>query len=274
MAEIREGMSPMAKDSVADKIRDFRQRLGMTMEEFAKLLGYKGASSVQRYEDPNDFHPFKFGVFPNNRFLMALRMNVVGRGSPPIAASEINAIVQGAFEHSMNKTPTENGAESAVKEKPNTTMLDQIRNLELSLEPARMPQVAERMIPLYGQAVAGEHGEIVMDGNVLGYVQSLPSLVSVKEPYALLVSGDSMEPRYFDGEVVYLDPSRRPRKGDFVVAQIFDDDGVTVLGYCKQLVQHTTEKLVLGQMNPAIELVFPAERVKSVTVVVASGMHL
>ncbi|WP_246660455.1 S24 family peptidase [Nitratireductor sp. XY-223] len=126
-------------------------------------------------------------------------------------------------------------------------------------------------IPVYGQAVGGVDGEFVMNGDRLEDVFSPPSLSSVAGAYAVYVAGESMEPRYFDGEIVFVNPSKRARRGDFVVAQIQAEEHGPVLAYVKRFVRWNAEELVLAQYNPEKELLFPAGQVISVHLVVMGG---
>lgn len=126
-------------------------------------------------------------------------------------------------------------------------------------------------LPAYGQAVAGVDGEFVMNGNLIAYVDAPPGLDESKGAYAVFVSGDSMEPRYYDGETVYVDPTRRPMRGMFVVAQILSREGDPPYAYIKRFVRHNAQELVLSQFNPEKELRFPADRVVSVHVIVMGG---
>lgn len=127
-------------------------------------------------------------------------------------------------------------------------------------------------IPVYGQAVAGVDGEFVMNGSVLFTALAPPSVVAIAKAYGVRVAGISMEPRYFDGEVVFVDPSRTPRTGDFVVVQIRLEEHGELLGYVKRYVRRNTKELVLKQFNPEKELVFPHTTVESVHVIVMGGM--
>lgn len=43
--------------------------------------------------------------------------------------------------------------------------------------------------------------------------------------YWLTVKGDSMEPRFFEGDLILIDPNRHPRGGDFVIAVKMDESG-------------------------------------------------
>ena len=126
-------------------------------------------------------------------------------------------------------------------------------------------------IPVYGQAVGGIDGEFVMNGDKLEDVFCPPSLSSVAGAYAVYVAGDSMEPRYFDGEIVYVNPRKRVRSGDFIVAQVQEEEAGPILAYVKRFLRWNAEELVLTQYNPEKELSFLSRNVKSVHLVVMGG---
>ncbi|GLK86652.1 S24 family peptidase [Ancylobacter defluvii] len=126
-------------------------------------------------------------------------------------------------------------------------------------------------IPVYGQAIGGEDGQFVLNGNHLQDVLAPPSLRGVKGAYGARVAGDSMVPRYYADEVVYMNPNRAVRRGDFVTAQIYGDDEDTVSAYVKEFVTLNQKELVLKQFNPPKELRFPASKVKSVHRIVMGG---
>lgn len=127
------------------------------------------------------------------------------------------------------------------------------------------------IIPLYGAAVGGEDGEFVLNGNHLDDVFAPPSLGGNPDAYAVRIVGDSMSPRYEDNETVFVNPKRRPVRGDYVVAQIHIDEHSAPLAYIKRLVSHTKQKLILEQFNPPKVLEFYGERVVSVHYVLRSG---
>lgn len=126
-------------------------------------------------------------------------------------------------------------------------------------------------IPLYGRAVGGIDGEFDMNGSLLGTVLAPPTLSGVKGAYAVQISGDSMYPRYEDGETCFVDPSYRVKKGDYVVAQIHTDESGPIMTYVKKFVRRNSVELVLEQFNPPKELRFPAECVVSVHYVSLAG---
>lgn len=128
-----------------------------------------------------------------------------------------------------------------------------------------------RKIPVFGQAVGGVDGEFIMNGNVLYEVMAPPILSEISGAYAVSVSGDSMSPRYEDGEVCFVDPERRVRKGDYVIAQIRLEEGGAPLAYVKKFVRHNSSELVLEQFNPPKELRFDARTVQSVHYIALAG---
>ncbi|NTJ67563.1 helix-turn-helix transcriptional regulator [Agrobacterium rhizogenes] len=128
-----------------------------------------------------------------------------------------------------------------------------------------------RKIPVFGQAVGGIDGEFLMNGSVLYEVMAPPNLSGVAGAYAVQVAGDSMYPRYEDGEVCFVDPKRRVKKGDYVIAQIRLEEHGPLLAYVKKFVRHNNIELVLEQFNPPKELRFPANAVETVHYIALAG---
>ena len=133
----------------------------------------------------------------------------------------------------------------------------------------------KKTIPIYGQAVAGVNGEFSFNGKKLFEVLCPPQLLRTSDAYGVQVSGDSMYPRYEDGEIVYVDPSRRVKKGDYVVAQVMAEEGSSLPQvFIKKFVRHNEAELVLEQFVPKKNLVFPHERVVSVHYIALAGEGL
>jgi phage repressor protein C with HTH and peptisase S24 domain len=126
-------------------------------------------------------------------------------------------------------------------------------------------------IPAYGQAVGGRDGEFILNGNRIVDVLAPPSLQGVPDAYAVYVVGDSMEPRYFVGEAVFVNPRLPVRRGDFVVAQIAVGDGEPPHAYIKRFVARDARMLRLEQFNPKKTLEFPVGRVISVHRIIMGG---
>lgn len=128
-----------------------------------------------------------------------------------------------------------------------------------------------RRIPVFGQAVGGVDGEFIMNGNILYEVMAPPVISHISKAYAVAVSGESMYPRYEDGEVCFVDPTRRVKKGDYVVAQIKTEEHGLLLAYVKKFIRWNSEELILEQFNPAKELRFDARTVYSVHYIALAG---
>jgi len=126
-------------------------------------------------------------------------------------------------------------------------------------------------IPAYGQAVGGRDGEFILNGNRIVDVLAPPSLLGVPDAYAVYVVGDSMEPRYFAGEAVFVNPRLPVRRGDFVVAQIAVEDGEPPHAYIKRFVARDARTLRLEQFHPKKTLEFPVGRVISVHRIIMGG---
>lgn len=228
-------------ESITARVRNLRERSGLTMEQMAKAMGYKGASSIQRYENADQYK----GGYLARDFVAKIERALLGKGSPPIHRQEIWELAGPEF--SFGRPPEPNAVIGARVE------------------------AGGRSIPVYGSAVGGVDGEFEMNGNILYEVMAPPSLSPIAGAYAVQISGESMEPRYFDGEIAFIDPTRRVKKGDFVVAQIATEEGGPRLAFIKRFVRHNAEELVLEQYNPPKELRFPHETVHSVHFVVMGG---
>ncbi|MEE2953284.1 MAG: helix-turn-helix domain-containing protein [Pseudomonadota bacterium] len=146
--------------------------------------------------------------------------------------------------------------------------------------PVEFPRVT---IGIYGQVAGGKDGRFVLNGQKVMDVLCPPSLENVKDAYGVFVSGSSMEPRYFPGEAVFVNPHIPVRQGNFVIAQVAgqfegDDPGA----YVKQFVSMTSSGLVLRQFNTRegvsedasdaekFELRFPRDEVIAVHKIVAT----
>ncbi|HLK82006.1 MAG TPA: S24 family peptidase [Xanthobacteraceae bacterium] len=126
-------------------------------------------------------------------------------------------------------------------------------------------------IPLYGHAVGGKDGEFILSGNQVSEVLAPPNLSHVPDAYAVYVVGDSMEPRYFAGETVFVNPRLPIGRGSFVVAQISKGQEGEPRAYVKRFVSQDAKRLRLEQYNPKKVLEFPISTVTAIHRIVMSG---
>lgn len=136
-------------------------------------------------------------------------------------------------------------------------------------------QTTNKMLPVLGEAVGGDDGRFIFNGQILDYVACPPSLANVPNAYSVYVDGESMSPRYRPGETVYVHPVRPARRGDDVIVQIHPpaDDGSPPWGYIKEFVGWQGNKLVLHQYNPDKRIEFEREEVVSVHPIILSGKY-
>lgn len=120
-------------------------------------------------------------------------------------------------------------------------------------------------LPVIGHARGGHEGFFFENGVVHEFVPRPDPLRRVADAYAVYVNGASMEPRYYSGELVYVNPVRPPRAGDFVVVEF--DDGQ---GFVKQLVKQTGDLVILHQFNPDKLIEVPRERIKLIHLIIGS----
>lgn len=136
------------------------------------------------------------------------------------------------------------------------------------------PVQLDETVPVYGHAVGGVHGEFVLNGNKVDDILAPRGLSRTMGAYAVYVVGDSMEPRYYAGEAVFVNPRLPVRRYDYVVAQIYVGDaaeGEAPAAFVKRFISRDTRTLRLMQHNPSEVLEFPAERVASIHRIIMGG---
>jgi len=108
-----------------------------------------------------------------------------------------------------------------------------------------------RDVPVYGTVAGAVTGAMQLDHeNIVDHVRRPPGIAGAKDVYGLYVVGDSMEPRYFEGDLIYVHPGRPVRVGDFVVVQTQSHDHEPPQAYVKRLLRRSSKSVVLGWLNP------------------------
>src|SRR5262249_33992363 len=128
------------------------------------------------------------------------------------------------------------------------------------------PSLAGKHIPLFGQALPTGKDELFLFGAHELARRACPQrLLEVKDPYAFLIATDAMEPRLRINDVIYLDPSRMPRREDDVLVQV--EDGDQTLATIREFVGNTNGKLTLQSLNPLKKTTINMNKVKAIHVV-------
>ena len=155
--------------------------------------------------------------------------------------------------------------------------------------PKQTLALLERDLPISGLALGGhgsgasgpgaicEDERFYFNGETVGFLRRPPGLFGAPNAFALYVIGDSMAPRYEAGDLIYLDPNRPVRDGDYVVIELHSPNESNNLEpgsggepknagpcYVKRLLRRRAETLVASQFNPAGELTFHNKNIRSI----------
>ncbi len=126
----------------------------------------------------------------------------------------------------------------------------------------------KEQIPVYASAQGGPDGTL-LTYDPIEYLDRPEPLFGVRGAFAMYVVNDSMEPKYSQGALLLVHPTRPVRRGDFVliVKQSVGDEHSALI---KQLVRIGEDELVLRQFNPPNEFEIPRENVVGIHLVVGS----
>lgn len=141
--------------------------------------------------------------------------------------------------------------------------------LQAKTVPLRMP-VPEYLnpdrIPIYGYVAGANNMSAINESHIVGWVERPYTLQGIKNPFLLIVIGDSMEPRYFQNERVHVNPGRRPNKGEHCVVEKMNGEAVIKI-YKGEDETH----IHLAQYNPKKPLKYHKKDVKGVYSIVGTG---
>ena len=143
--------------------------------------------------------------------------------------------------------------------------------LRASKTQARDARDQER-VPVLGMAECGPDGWSLWNGDIIDTIPRPMNLVGAPKAYAVYIVGDSMEPRYYSGELAHIHPGKPVTIGAFVLVQLRPDhSGDTPKAVIKRLIKRSATKIVLEQYNPAKKFEIKADDIVSIHRVVGSG---
>jgi len=120
-------------------------------------------------------------------------------------------------------------------------------------------QVSGQKIPVFGAAQGGKGFDVT---DVASPVDMLPTphyVANASDAYGVFVVGESMEPRFLEGEIVIVHPGKPARRGDWVVVQL--QAGEERHAIVKRYKSMSNDHIILEQLNPAREIRHPREDV-------------
>jgi len=138
--------------------------------------------------------------------------------------------------------------------------------------PRRAATVERVRLPIVGVPVPGDEERIIVDLEPHGSVLAPPQLETVAGAQVLYVRGRSMEPRYYPGELVYLNPTRPPNPGDFVLALVREPRFAAPIGYVRQYLGEDPGHIRLATLNPKRHYAVERKALVSMTTIVGAGL--
>jgi hypothetical protein len=134
--------------------------------------------------------------------------------------------------------------------------------LEIGAPQHRLPRAIRaaepRKVPVYGYAAAGGEDHVSFaEDRILEWRELPPFWSGGDDLIYVRIIGDSMEPRYFSGEIVPVRLNVPPAKGRDCLVQFYDN---TVLIKTYAGMAQTT--VLLRQYNPATELKIDGSKVR------------
>lgn len=124
---------------------------------------------------------------------------------------------------------------------------------------APLPPVRQDMpkdVPVYGTSMGGDGigGDFELNGTIVDWVRRPPRLIGRTDVFAIYVQGSSMSPWREPGELAYIEKTRPPRSGDYVVVEFQADAHNVRPALVKKLTALTPTKIKLLQYNPPKEI--------------------
>lgn len=120
----------------------------------------------------------------------------------------------------------------------------------------------QALMPAYGAVQAGIGFDITDVTAPVEMVTVPDYLANAPSPYAVFVTGDSMEPRFTAGELLYVHPGKPIRRNDYVIVQLQADNSNHAI--VKRLVKQSEEELIVEQLSDGQTRNIPAKDVIAV----------
>jgi phage repressor protein C with HTH and peptisase S24 domain len=276
MAKMRD-KSPMMNQGLIDRINERLAAVGLRPRT-ASLRAGLGADAIRSIQRGKSQSP-RTDTLAKLAPVLETTLEYLSTGTGPAelnAAADgdtANRLVRGEVADNVNGDGPPSGRQKTENYRTGAEK-DGYSEPAQSLNIYRAPDFGMRDLPVRGVAAAGTDALFITNGEPHDWLLRPAVLIGVNEAYAVIAAGSSMEPRYFDGEVVFVHPGRRVAPGPhtFVVVQFYpQEEGEAPKAVIKKYERQTGRELVLCQYNPPEELRFAIETVKSIHLIVNPG---
>jgi hypothetical protein len=222
-------------EAITTAVRAMRERAGLSMAAIAKAMGYKNASSYQRYENAT---LYKGGFLPRD-WVDGFGKAVIGKGEPPIRREEVWELAGPEF------SPGRPRLVSTFDPDAPEPVVDPDAPLTHGSETgASIPQGTSPQLDVTGgmgaggfvltsEGVPGKFGMTFAADHIAGYWQ-LPDQVltslslRARDTVIIPVQGNSMAPTLIEGDFVFIDTRHRWPSPDGIYALADEFGGIIV----------------------------------------------
>ena len=139
-----------------------------------------------------------------------------------------------------------------------TDPLPEPRPWEIHKQQKRGPKIpaTNKLIPVFGLAAGSLQGHHSMTNEPVTEVPCPPGLRDVHGAYALETRGESMIPRFYPGERLYVNPTQLAKPGDYVIIQTMLHDNSGTETWVKRLDGENDKSYLVSQHNPEAKIEF------------------
>lgn len=197
--------------TVADRIRISREAAAMTQDELAKRAGYKDKTSISKIENSGDDISLK----KVRRIAEALDVEIT---------------------YLMGWSPNESIHIARDFAKINRINAEEYNKCGMTLLPSAIKA------PILGRVAAGVPIEMITD--ILDTEELDPKSFPEGDYFGLVISGNSMEPKISEGDVVIVRQQNDVESGQIAIVTINGEDAT-----CKKVMKYG-DHLMLTSFNP------------------------
>lgn len=235
------GVSNMERTPIGIRIKLRREALDMTQEELALKTGYKSKSSINKIEKSiNDLPRNKVSVFAR-----VLQTN--------------EAYLMGWIEDPDPSTAMYNDAGWKVYESFKQHGIGETDRYFQLIDEKGQTLHPNTRVPVVGRVAAGLPIEAIE--NIIDW-EEIPAEIAKKgEHFGLVIHGDSMEPRMYDGDIVIVRKQPEAESGQIVIATVNGDDAT-----CKRFMQYGPAIGLVSLNSKYPPMVFSEEQQKSLPI--------
>lgn len=210
---------------VARRLKELREQAGLTMRAVSDSLGW----SLTRYQHYEDRYKRKYLPFELARALeeMFARQGVTAGSVLQLAGIDGGKGVSPRAAPAASRPVTLNAASS------------------------------QRDLPVNSAFREGWDGFWFVTDEAKEFVERPANLRGVANAFALYVDGEAMQPRYFAGELLYVNPNRPITPNCFVAVEFHDGRGLV-----RQFLRRSHDAIFVRKLNPDKEEKLPAPDVK------------